>query len=406
MKVREIVRKCQFPLILSPGFYALSACISAYIAPELVPYLWLLPLCYILFSGIILAVPGKLLRLLPLGVGCVLFLVPTATLSGDARVLMLAFGLCYSGLLLYSLYMVSWEQTRELGVAWILAVFVLLMIGCFFATYEARLATVAKLIRGSVFVFILLVMLSMNRGSRNLATSGRQGISADMRHKNLFLTLGMFTIALLVALVPSLAKLAEAVVMWIVDLIKRMAATLPEETVPTETTLATEPVTTGEGLSELTDKIPVTPTPKSVYAIMWVVAVGVFLPLLVFAVIRLGKLLWRLLRYFAERINDAVSTEQQDFIDEITDLREERRTQRERNKAETPRATGKNRLTPAAKVRKQYRLLQQQHTYWTEQSTARENLPEEAACIYEKARYSEHPLDEKDVETFKNETQF
>lgn len=405
MKLWETFRKCQFTMILSPGVYAVSACVSAYMAPELVPWLWLLPVCYILFSGIILALPGRL-RLVPLLLGWVLLLLPTAWFSGDGRVLILVFGLCYSALLLYSLYMVSWERTRELGVAWVLGVFVLMVIGCFFATYEPRLASASKLIRGSVFVYALLVMLSMNRNSRNLATGGKHTFSTDMRNKNLLLTLGMFVIAMLVALVPSLAKLAEAIVNWISNLIQEIVAMIPEETEPTVTTIATEPATTGEGLSELTDKIPVTQTPQSVYTMMWVVAVCVFLPMLVIAAIRLGKLFLQMLRYFGTRINDAAMAEQEDYIDEITDLREERRTERQRRKAEQPRTSDNNKLTPAMKVRKQYKLLKKRHSYWTEQSTARENLTEEAAKIYEQARYSDHPLDESDVEQFKSETLF
>ena len=45
------------------------------------------------------------------------------------------------------------------------------------------------------------------------------------------------------------------------------------------------------------------------------------------------------------------------------------------------------------------------HPYWGDQSTARENLPKDAAQIYEKARYSEHTLSQQDAEQFAQKTE-
>jgi len=40
------------------------------------------------------------------------------------------------------------------------------------------------------------------------------------------------------------------------------------------------------------------------------------------------------------------------------------------------------------------------HPEWSDGSTARENLPEEAAAVYERARYSEHPVSPEEAARF------
>ena len=40
------------------------------------------------------------------------------------------------------------------------------------------------------------------------------------------------------------------------------------------------------------------------------------------------------------------------------------------------------------------------HRDWAPGTTARETLPQQAAEIYERVRYSDHPVDEKDAENF------
>jgi hypothetical protein len=61
-------------------------------------------------------------------------------------------------------------------------------------------------------------------------------------------------------------------------------------------------------------------------------------------------------------------------------------------------------MTPVQRIRYQYSVLMKKHPYWSEQSTARENLPKDAAQIYEKARYSEHDVTAEDVQRFDEQT--
>ena len=62
------------------------------------------------------------------------------------------------------------------------------------------------------------------------------------------------------------------------------------------------------------------------------------------------------------------------------------------------------RLTPTERIRYQYRRLSEKHKDWIAASTARENLPADAAAVYERARYSNHPISDEDAVQFKAKT--
>ena len=110
----------------------------------------------------------------------------------------------------------------------------------------------------------------------------------------------------------------------------------------------------------------------------------------------------------AGRIRIGKIHEDEDFSDEITRTRGKRlkkskeMQEPQENKERLPMFSG--RMTPVQKIRYRYRQLSRKHPEWTVQSTARENLQERAAGLYELARYSNHPVQEADAESFKKET--
>ena len=61
-------------------------------------------------------------------------------------------------------------------------------------------------------------------------------------------------------------------------------------------------------------------------------------------------------------------------------------------------------MEPGERIRYRYRLLSKKHPEWREHNTARENLPDSPAQLYERARYSDHPITPEEAEQFKNET--
>ena len=61
-------------------------------------------------------------------------------------------------------------------------------------------------------------------------------------------------------------------------------------------------------------------------------------------------------------------------------------------------------MPPDQRIRDRYQRLMQKHPEWDSGSTARENLPESAAPLYERVRYSPYPVTEEDAQQFAAET--
>ena len=90
----------------------------------------------------------------------------------------------------------------------------------------------------------------------------------------------------------------------------------------------------------------------------------------------------------------------EDYIDEVTDLT----PAAAKKKAPRLSSSEERALPPAERIRYRYRRLKARHPEWESGSTARENLSDKAAPLYEKARYSTHPITEEDADTFKANT--
>ena len=110
------------------------------------------------------------------------------------------------------------------------------------------------------------------------------------------------------------------------------------------------------------------------------------------------KLLGRLLGQYLQAVSE-------DYVDEITDTREELNQAVGRTAPDNRQKSQPNRAqTPEQRIRYRYRQLMHRHPEWESGSTARENLNEEAASIYEYTRYSGRPVDEDKARTFAAET--
>lgn len=117
------------------------------------------------------------------------------------------------------------------------------------------------------------------------------------------------------------------------------------------------------------------------------------------------RLLMRLARLLLDRLRHYASAVTEDYEDEITDTRQEEadrslnllRRRIRRTRYEYPD-------TPAGEIRRSYARLLRAHSEWKDGSTARENLPSNAAALYERARYSTHPVIREDADAFHQET--
>lgn len=403
MSFKEFLRKSQFILMLALGIYPVGACIIIFIAPELLDYMWLLPAFYGAVCLLSFAVPAKLRLWLGI-LGAVTMVLPCMQLANvNARNIMLALAAAHGALLLWSMGIPGWENTRELSLSWLGGCLAALLTGYLLASYEPRLASVTTGLRISVFVFVFFAMLSLNRGSLSLASGGQRGFSAPMRRKNVLLTVGMFSIAFCVALIPSLMNLVTRLFELLGSLIQKIAELFPEELVAETqaTTETTEAAATGEGMGVLTENMPSKRTSPMVYIIMAVVSVGFIVPVAIAAIYKLGKALWRGVHNLVDNIVSAAGTQTEEFHDEITDTRSDGESEYHRQKEKKQRGIALGKMTPAEQIRYRYRRLRVKHPEWKDHSTARENLPETAAGIYERVRYSDHPVTEQDAEAFR-----
>ena len=112
------------------------------------------------------------------------------------------------------------------------------------------------------------------------------------------------------------------------------------------------------------------------------------------------KLLRKLIRRFLSGMSDYAANVSEDYIDEITDTRIAL-PKKKRNRVS---AADERAMTPAQRIRYRYQRLLYKHPNWDQGSTARENLPTEAAAVYEQARYSSHPVTQEDAALFISKT--
>lgn len=409
MNIREFFRKSQFPILIGLGTYPVAACAAAYFAPGLLTLTWVFPVVYAALAILALLLPTK--PRTALGVLGVLLLVAPCALYLPIMELGVALLIVamYSVLLFWSLQLSAWEPGRELGAGWIGICFAINLVGYSFTWLEPRLAPVALGLKLELFFFVLLAMLSMNRGSLNLASGESRGFTVAMRRKNLLLTIGMFGVALLFALLPSLFQLVVGIFTWIARLIawlrSMLASMIPEETTVETTIAATIAPTRGEGWMDavLEDK-EVYQHSESMNVMMTAIVLVVMIPVMLAALYGIGKLLFHGVQRLVALISRAANAQTEDFVDEITDTREDARYAHSGDTQPRRVVPVLGRMSPAERIRYRYRRLMGKHPEWKEHNTVRETLAEEAAELYERARYSDHPVTDLDAERFQKET--
>ena len=313
----------------------------------------------------------------------------------------------YAVLILLNLPVSGWERGRELppavgGVS--LAVFIIAQILVNADDRQIYSEEVRTLLTLSFVFFLTLAMLWMNRSSLNCAANGRETVPVSMRRKNMLLTFGVVAAALLISAIPALVRAVEwiwdglmacigAVLRWLANL---MAA---EETVA-----GTDAGGSGGMLpAEAAEPGWLAILLQRVFMAVAIVVAAVAIAFALKVICRKLKVLMALLMRQMRRYL-AASTE--DYEDEVTDTREDGERTRileRRRRTSVPRMN-ERRMSPVERVRNRYRLLQARHAEWPYSSTARENLADETAAIYERARYSSHDVTCEDAERFAEHT--
>ena len=404
--LKEFFRLIQSPLLIALGVLPIPMMVFTYLQPELQKYAWIFPVSYFALTFISFFLPGKLR--FPFGLlGAVGLIAPWCFIvPGESMPLCLCVAVAFSLLLLWSIRIGGWNSEKELHSAWIgtCLCFQLLGQAVLFVdlqTIQQPMKVLAPWLYISFLGTIILCLLSMNRKGINAITSENSAVTRAMRRKNVVLVVALVAIAALFSLLPSAWGIIKTVIKWFTDFIKLFEWELPDETLPS----ITRPPETETG------DMPQIEVNVGVHTDILNILFQVFFALLVIIGLPLAlRLYWKRIAGAIKNLWNSllisVSDSMTDYEDEITDTRDS-------VIADEAQATGIKRgkrifsdrgLSNKDKIRYRYRQLQKKNPQWHKGTTARENLPESPASIYEKARYSNHPISAEDADRFKSET--
>ena len=397
--------KLQHPLVLALDFFPVVLFVLAKNAPDALQWMWVLPVAYVLLAWICILMPGKL-RLLSglMGMAAMAALAASVYPLGISVILV---GIYWVAMLI-ALPMGRWERGRELGLEWpvigvVSHVLIQLLINGAQKLGDTSFDTCEGWLMVSFLALAVLVVLSLNRQSLSVASQSRQSIPLLMRRQNLVLVLAVLVIGVLVALIPALGQalsfLWDKLMQLILLIGTFLSAIMPQQKSGGGAAGGDDSEQLIMGAASETSRLAII-----MEKIMTVMTVIIMIVGAIFIMKMLWKRLKKLLRYLWEKLSMYSAAVSEDYEDEVTSTREddaERESMLSRLRRFAPE--DERGLDATQRVRSRYRGLKRRKQ-WETSSTARETLPEEAASLYERARYSGETLSEEEAERFRNVT--
>ncbi len=409
LNTTDFLRKAQHPLLLGLASLPLSMLLTLSFARETFRWAWCFPAAYVLLSWGCLLIPGK--KRLVAGAASVIAVVALCVwlLPLTEKLGLLLMPLLYAVLLIITLPIGGWPYNRELQVGWHVA-------GVVTHLLLQMLVNGSKMLDNGVYdpaqtpllcsflAYAVLVLLALNRASLNSASQSRRKVPLLMKRQNVFFTLVLLVIGVLLAAIPAIGSALDTV--W--DLLLRGISALLSLLMlfmPQKTSGG------GGGGGGSPDNLDFgEAAPPSAFAVLMEKIIGV-LALLIIAVglVLLLRVIWKKLkvgiRLLWARMMQYGAVASEDYEDEITSTRDEEGTEREGllSRLRRMRVADEKGGTPTERVRLRYKRLKRQKE-WSAASTARETLPSEAAALYERARYGGETLTEADAERFQENT--
>ena len=405
MKKQDLWHKSQLLLIIAFGTYPLVMVVLNRLGSGMLPWGWVFPGSYVILSLCAISVKGKW-RLGAGGVMAAALAVGSFLLAPDGGrpAAVVAAVLC-GALLIWSLKMAAWSAKAEIPVLWIAYGVATHLIGQVVLHADRvagglGLAVYSGGFLFALFGFVLLTLFSMNRNSLTAASGKRQSVPGSMRQKNGILIWAFFLISLLASLLPSafsgMTEILAKAVAWIVSMVIRL---IPDAGLREVENITNDPVSGPVGPGGEGGALVLDPAVEQFMAVCGAIITFVFLGYLLF---RLFRRLAGIVRQIIGSLSKFASGVSEDYIDEVTDTREDlnrEKVEKERPVSRIPFLEPRN-LAPAERIRFRYQRLMRKHPEWDPGSTARENLPGNMAVLYERARYSSHPVTEEDAAVF------
>ena len=385
------------PISCTAGIIPLSYMMIARFAPEFLQIAWVFPGLYGVLLAICLPARGRKASVLTfVGAGLIMGLgMGLQLISPRFSVFVLAIGVAAMLPI----------RMMESGAAVSSYIFTALHVFCQVQIQIKRLGhntmyepivTVATV---SFFVFLLLSMLSMNRENLQDITMGRHKIPKSMQKKQRNFTVVLFVGTFVITMIPALVEAIQAFFTWLLNLflafmdwLTRLLSGQESDDPPIDKNAIAN--LTGDGSAGGT-----TENFENVLVILLMIAVAIILAIelvkIIRRVVRALKKLWK-------KLGQRRVVETEAFEDEITSTREnvlkgwlDALAARRKITSVDERS-----LEPGKRIRYRYLRLLLKHKDWHAGKTARENLPDNAASLYERARYSDHPITEEDAQQF------
>lgn len=391
-------------LMITLGFLPAPLLIIAFYAPHFLPWVWLWPLMYLLLDTAGTFVKGKArIWYIPFQLAALAGL--TFLTESPPKTLQVIFlAVMYAVLLLIGMPANAETRSDQSYLLRFSICGVLLhLIGQFLVTFHKAtnisvVDPVAPWLTVGFLFFIFLALLLLNGANLTLMTQRRMPVSQVIRRKNGLMTLIIAAIALGAALIPGLVSLLRSAAQWLAELLRPPQG---------------ESISGGGGGSEdlieildaiLGDEPPEKEAPVWLKTVVTGFVILVTAVVVIWCLIFLGKKLVILARKIGQQTHNYLQAVSEDYIDEITDTRDGANPASRETKEKKLSAAQIRKLTPTEQIRYRYRLLLGKHPQWTAGSTARENLGENTAVIYEAVRYGGKEATEADARQFDDET--
>lgn len=406
LNFKDFTRKCQFPLMLAAGCMPVLLLIIAHNRPDALGMTFALAGIYTVMTWVSMAVPGKIRILTGALLAAGLLATGSALLPVGEVWQMWLIPAAFAALLMGGLQMGAWPAGRELhpmaGALGLIAHLIAQMLVNADKMQKAPVyASIAPALSASFLVFAALALLALNRISLNSAVNGKQAVPTSMRRKNKLMTAGVMALTLLIAGLPAVIRAIEKAWEWVVTAILLLIHFL----------LSMFPESGGSGQQgggiDFSGLAGETRERGLLAKIMEIVMLALAVILILVALFFALRVIWRklkiLMKYLWKRLNAYMVASSEDYVDEVADTRDgaqvERALGRFRRRMQRKRVD-ESTLSPKERIRYRYLMHWMKHPEWTPERTARENLSEGAAQLYERARYSSHEVTGRDADAF------
>lgn len=397
--MRNRLKRCVLPLLTATGIFPVIALVSF---GHPLPLLLLWTAAYLMTGCLCAQLSGRWRVCTAAGCALGMALLGLAGVLRTGEPLLLLMGIVHGALLLLTLP--DRENVRQTVVY---AGFVLHAAAHIFlnlmgkTALRAAYAPAQPLLTADLVVFLVIALLTLNHISLSSALPEARAVPGSIRRRNKLVTLMMLAGALLIALIPALGRWLAAG--W--EMLRRAVGKLIQwlmSLAPAQTAPAASDGEAMAGFAGMGEEAAAGPFALWMEKILLWMAGAVTAVLLVLALRFLWKKLKKLLQWLFFRLQSYAASAAEDYEDEMQNTRtqgeEHYALNRRRRKIRSGRELDS--LPPRERIRRRYALLKAKHPEWPAGQTARETLPEEAARIYERARYSTHPVTEEDARRF------